>query len=442
MEWVRAGQCGSIVGLRGAGKSIFLHFLLREDIRRNYLGPNYNNFVFILIDLLGLIENSDWAIYELILSRILGLLRQSGADAADVEEINLLHREYIRNRQAPIAHRTIEQGIYILCSQLGKQVILFFDELDRVFGTSDPSLFLFLRGLWNAHDGRLSYIIAVSKKVEELRENLTEIDHFYRLVRSNICELGPLGEADAREMIDHLIASRSLELNEIHKKRLFELSGGHGGFIKAMLSLLWETKYEGDLARLDLAIKDEPVIEHECYKIWSGLSKGEQASLNSLVSENLGNPQTLHRLTSRGLLRKANPPVVFSPLFAAFVQKQSLPSTNGTYISRSPRIVQLNGQRIDSLTELEFSMLCYLYEHRGHVCTKDELIKNVYGQRYLNLQGGISDETLQALISRLRGKIEPDRIRPEYVVTVRGEGYCFVDSNTSDSDRSGSALQE
>ena len=436
MEWVRTGQCGSIIGLRGAGKSIFLHFLLREDIRQKYLGPKYDNFIFILLDLLDLIENSDWAVYELILSRILGQLRQSGIEAAVLEEISSLHKEYIRNQQAPIAHRTIEQGIDILCDHLGKQVVLCFDEFDEVFGTSDHSLFRFLRGLWNARDGRLSYIIAVSNGLDELRENLTEIDHFYRLIRSNICELGPLGEADAQEMIGHFTASRSLTLSKSYTKRLFEWSGGHSGLIKAMLSLLWGTNYQGDMARLELALKDEPVIEHECDKIWSGLSKSEQAALSILANENLGTPQTLHRLTSRGLLRKADPPVMFSPLFAAFIQKQLHPSVNGTFIGRSPRIVQLDGQRIASLTELEFSLLCYLYEHRGHVCTKDELIRNVYGQRYLNLQGGINDDTLQALISRLREKIEPDRIRPKYVVTVRGEGYCFVDSNTNCSNKS------
>jgi DNA-binding response OmpR family regulator len=137
-----------------------------------------------------------------------------------------------------------------------------------------------------------------------------------------------------------------------------------------------------------------------------------------------------------------NPAVVFSPLFTAFVQKQSPSSTNGTYISRSPRVIQLNGQRIEGLTELEFSILFYLYEHRGRVCTKDELIRKVYGQRYLNLQGGISDEALQALISRLREKIEPDRMRPRYVITIRGEGYCFVESKPDDSGRSGSAFRE
>jgi len=84
-------------------------------------------------------------------------------------------------------------------------------------------------------------------------------------------------------------------------------------------------------------------------------------------------------------------------------------------------------QHIENLTELEFEMLCYLYEHRGQVCTKDDLIENVYRQQYDRMVGGIDDARLQTLISRLRGKIEPDRQRPRYIVTVRGGGYKLVE---------------
>jgi hypothetical protein len=228
-------------------------------------------------------------------------------------------------------------------------------------------------------------------------------------------------------MIDHLAARRNLDLSDAVKMHLIELTGGDGGLLKTMLSLLWGMDYEGDLAKLELAINDEPQIERECTKIWNSLSKNEQTSLSFLVTGETVNPQALRRLAGRGLLRKTDPPVVFSPLFAAFVRKQAPPSGKGTYISRSPRIVQLDGQRIETLTELEFELLCYLYEQRGCVCTKYDLIENVYRQRYNDLQGGVTDDTIQALISRLREKIEPDRNRPRYVVTIRGEGYRFVE---------------
>ena len=37
MNWIEGGQSGCLVGLRGAGKSNFLRFLLRQDVRQHYL---------------------------------------------------------------------------------------------------------------------------------------------------------------------------------------------------------------------------------------------------------------------------------------------------------------------------------------------------------------------------------------------------------------------
>jgi DNA-binding response OmpR family regulator len=65
--------------------------------------------------------------------------------------------------------------------------------------------------------------------------------------------------------------------------------------------------------------------------------------------------------------------------------------------------------------------------NRDRACTNDELITNVYRQQYNGMPGGVTDEAIQALISRLRAKIEPDRSRPIFIVTVWGEGYRFVE---------------
>jgi DNA-binding response OmpR family regulator len=46
------------------------------------------------------------------------------------------------------------------------------------------------------------------------------------------------------------------------------------------------------------------------------------------------------------------------------------------------------------------------------------------------MKGGVTDGALQTLISRLRAKIEPDR-SPRYIVTVRGEGYKFIEPDTA-----------
>ena len=54
MNWIKAGQSGSIIGLRGAGKSNFTRFLLRNEVRQHYLGGHYSDFTFALINLLSL----------------------------------------------------------------------------------------------------------------------------------------------------------------------------------------------------------------------------------------------------------------------------------------------------------------------------------------------------------------------------------------------------
>ena len=423
MSWIEAGQSGCLVGLRGAGKSNFLRFLLREDVRRHYLGQDYADFLFVLVDLLALVEPAEWAVYELVLDR---LARVGGEGVA---EIASLHREVTRARDALIARRAIERCLDILCRRPGQRIVLLCDEFD-VVQTFDPPLFRCLRAIRDAHKGRVSYVVAVTGDLAYLRDDLSDVEHFYRLVGRNVCGLGPYGEADARRMVRYLASRRSTELSAADTARLIELSGGHAGLLKTLLSLLWDAHRGGGLAGMAPTLKDEPAVQAECRKVWGSLPEGEQAALSVLASGGQADSRVLRRLKRKGLVRGGQLSSIFSPLFAHFIRQQLPPATKGVLVSRSPRVVQIEGRRVENLTELEFEVLCYLHEHRGRVCTKDELIANVYRQRYDRMAGGVSDEALQALVSRLRAKIEPERGRPRYVVTVRGQGYKFVERET------------
>jgi hypothetical protein len=428
MGWIEAGQSGCLVALRGVGKSNFLRFLLREDVRRRCLGPDYADFAFVLIDLLALTECTDGAIYELILARLLAELRPAGVEVKTVEGIVSLHQDVMRSRDSLTAQRAIERCVSALCPRPARRVVMLFDEFDTAFRTLGPYLFRGLRAIRDAHKGQVSYVIVAADELTYLRDDLTEVDHFCRLVSHNICGLGPYDEADARQMIRYLASQRSVELSAEDTAHLIELSGGHAGLLRAMLSLLWNAYYAGDLAKLAPVLNDEPAVQAECRKVWDGLSQSERAALCARAGGVQVDPHTLRRLERKGLVRERQPETpLFSPLFADFVRQQASPLMEGTAISRFPPTVQIDGQRVEGLTELEFETLCYLYEHRGQVCTKDDLIENVYRQRYDRMKGGVTDGVLQTLISRLRGKIEPDRRRPRYVVTVRGEGYKFVE---------------
>jgi DNA-binding winged helix-turn-helix (wHTH) protein len=428
VDWIKAGQSGCLIGLRGAGKSNFMRFLLRQDVRRHYLGRNDADFVLVLIDLLALVERSDGAVYIKILDRLLDELDSLDVEEESIEDLVSLHREVTHSRDPFSAQRAVERLVDVFCRRLARRLVLFFDEFDAVFQTLHPSLFRCLRAMRDAHKGQVCYVVAVTDELAHLRDDLTQVEHFYRLVSRNVCGLGPYNEADARQMIRHLASRRTVELNAGDTARLVELSGGHAGLIKATLSLLWDAQQEGSLVDLAPVLKDEPAVQAECRKVWESLPGDEQDALCALARGAQAAPQALHRLRRKGLVREAQSEIrLFSPLFADFALRQAPPSSRDVLVSRSPRVVQIGGQRVETLTELEFEMLCYLYEHRGRVCTKDELVANVYRQQYDRMRGGVSDEALQALISRLRSKIEPERERPRYVVTVRGEGYKFVE---------------
>lgn len=426
MGWIRAGQCGCLVGLRGSGKSTLLEFVAaREDLHRLHLGSEPFP-IFILLDLLSLIEVSEWAANELILSRLVRQLQWCGIEADRVEEMAALHQEFIRDRQSPLAHRAIEQCLDLLYRQAGPRVVMIFDEFDHVFGTLGASLFRFLRSLHNTYRGQLSYIVAVSRELAELRESVFDVDHFYRMLSRNVCRLGPLSEADACEMIGFQAARQDMVVSEPDAMRLVELTGGHSSLLKACLSLLLGTDCQGDLTKFKAMVGNTPSIEYECRKIWESLSMDEQACLWALVHTGPISPQPLRRLIDRGVLLSGPEPTIFSPLFTAFVRTQAPPPQPDSFIDRTERFVQLDGRRIEGLSELEFEVLCYLYERRGYVCTRDDLIKNVYRRRFMDLQGGVSNDSIDKMLSRLRKKIEPDPSRPVYVRTVRGEGYKFV----------------
>lgn len=75
------------------------------------------------------------------------------------------------------------------------------------------------------------------------------------------------------------------------------------------------------------------------------------------------------------------------------------------------------------LTAKEFDLLLHFASNPGRVFTRDDLLSAVWGYHYDGYQ-----HTVNSHINRLRGKIEPDVRRPEYLLTVWGVGYKFNDA--------------
>lgn len=71
------------------------------------------------------------------------------------------------------------------------------------------------------------------------------------------------------------------------------------------------------------------------------------------------------------------------------------------------------------LTALEFRLLAYLIRNQGNVVSKRDLFENIWEDRFTG------DGTLNVHIRKIREAIEPDPGRPEYIITIWGDGYKF-----------------
>jgi pSer/pThr/pTyr-binding forkhead associated (FHA) protein len=88
--------------------------------------------------------------------------------------------------------------------------------------------------------------------------------------------------------------------------------------------------------------------------------------------------------------------------------------------------VYIKGQVLEpSLTVKEFQLLELLYIRRGQVISKDEIARQVWDYEVFDYNA------IDALVYRLRQRIEPDPTHPRYLVTQRGFGYKLLTSPES-----------
>lgn len=79
------------------------------------------------------------------------------------------------------------------------------------------------------------------------------------------------------------------------------------------------------------------------------------------------------------------------------------------------------GQPVE-LTTQEFRLLHTLASHPGIVFSREALLRRVWRG-----EANVTDRSVDALVKRLRKKIELSTEQPRYVVTVWGSGYKFTD---------------
>ncbi|MDO8281397.1 MAG: response regulator transcription factor [Thermodesulfovibrionia bacterium] len=94
----------------------------------------------------------------------------------------------------------------------------------------------------------------------------------------------------------------------------------------------------------------------------------------------------------------------------------------GLKVDFRKQIVTIAGEKIE-LTPKEYKLLCFFINHRGEVLSRETLRKSVWKDTQIYSWSRVIDVHIQ----HLRQKIEKDLSNPEFIITVLGAGYRFMD---------------
>jgi DNA-binding response OmpR family regulator len=95
-------------------------------------------------------------------------------------------------------------------------------------------------------------------------------------------------------------------------------------------------------------------------------------------------------------------------------------SPTGSVILNCSRHELVLGERSIYLGPKEFEVIRLLIRHAGKVLSRNAILAQVWGPERVG-----EPDLVKQYIYRLRQKIEPDSSAPQYIHSVRGEGYYF-----------------
>jgi two-component system response regulator RegX3 len=411
-----AGRCVSVTGLSNSGKSTLMRALGSPDaldaIEAHAQGP----CALVYLDCNQAVALSPQAFYELVLRALLE--RIAGTASSDLQQGLRQHHQTVTDADSAFpASLSFNLALTEVCERFDRSIVLLIDEFDEIFASLDERALLNLRALRDRFARRLTYVTATMRGLSELRSGTAE-DEFSEMFASTTYIVPPL---TSEEMRAYLASLPSGPLDLARSEVCGRLSGGHPGILVALaqaLAALPETAKND----LEAVASMEPGPRAECLKIWAQLRPQEQADLVAMAIEAEADVavQQLRGLEALGLARQGKP---FSPLFADFVARRGRAAEvagEGVHLDPDSGDVWVDGIRIPVLTELEFRLLRLLYERRDKLTDKYRIVTAVWGDSYLD---EVDDARVEKLVSRLRGRIEPDPAAPRYLVTVRGRGY-------------------
>ena len=430
MPDLQAGECCSLVGVSGTGKSNVVHFLQRRDVQQSYW--NDDRIWIISIDSQSLIFNeeqkAEYIVTEMMINRLIEEAESRKISSPFLTWAVESYHRLLENQNFSLAMRTLQDICKRLCEQHELQLIFMFDQFDDLWQTLEPRFFLNLRNLRDQFKYSVAYLVMTRNRLERMRQDTKAVESFWELFSVHTLGLGPYGYSDALIMLERLATRAGISASEIPYD-IVTVSGGHPAILRAIFWAFHNSSQKS--LNIDGLLKIPPVVQ-ECEKVWLDLSAAEQ-QITQFTAQQLPpihpNPEALNDLQFKGII-SGDPPKLFSLLFTSYVLQKIQVNISGVVIGPRLRQVWLDGKLLQtSLGPLEFELLEYLASHSEDVCKRKDVLDALYSEEEFHSN---TDQRLDAILSRLRKALGESAQNPRYLITHRGGGIQLLKGSISD----------
>lgn len=446
---LRSGESCALVGVGSSGKSNIARHLARPEVRQEYFGAEAAATVAVYLNCKPFAHRAPAEFYLHALDQ-LGRALETATDAGALATVRPALADLWQAAQADpagLARRNLDRGLGVLVAAGALHILLILDDCDDLLRFAPPVLFSDLRGLRDNYKVRVVYLTLTRREPGFLRDNTPEFEELFELISSpgHTLPVAPYVESDALLMLRRLAARQAppRPLSEPEGRRLFDLSGGHAGLLRA---LFFATQFTPELAASLMSptewtrLADHADVEGECRKILDSLEVEEQADLARLARGQAPTAEGLRRLERRGLARAhfSRAPELFSPVFERCLRAILGGADTGPAAPAAPeaappppatleflelgRQVRVDGQLISDLLAPERELLRALASAAPAPCEVMTLIEAMRRGEQQERAGRVAGDPLRRLdnyLRQLQAKLGPAGRR----VQPAGEGW-------------------
>ena len=433
LEFIKQGNSCQVISLPGVGRSNLLGLLsYNRNIRIKHLGENQKWFHFITTDFSQirkrpLIDATKFLFLSLVDSlreRKTSPKKSSFAGEDEYEKLSQIFKEALLFKDEFVLFNGFKKAIDLLAIEKELTIVFLFDRFEEYVPMLTTEFFSNLRALRNRAKYRFSIVFSLNRPLEDLIEPALFAD-YYEFLAGHTIYLPLLDKPGLDFRISYLEKSMGKKIDKKTLDEIINLTGGHGKLTRLAL----EAALASSNQRLASSKNEEFLLKQKTvlgamYEIWNSLAPSEQKILATSDKQLVISKEESFYFENIGLIKNEK---ITIPLFEIFIKSH----LTMKQLSNETMIYNENANEIkkgaivlsDQLTSSEFKLLRFLIQNKDKVINREEIINAVWQD--VKSTAGVTDQALDQLIFRLRGKIESDTNDPKHLQTVKGRGLRF-----------------